>query len=75
MRKLLVKLGKDFGSNEWGIVFVNKTHTLGFPCQEGFPQTVPYPGAILEEDAIKQMIEFLQQTIMEIEDHEQSDVE
>jgi hypothetical protein len=75
MRKLLVKIGKDFGNDKWGIVFGSTTETLAFHCIEGFPQTVPFPGTIIEEDGIKQMITFLQKTLQEKEENEQSIME
>ncbi len=75
MRKLLVKIGKDFGNDKWGIVFNNQSETLSFHCVECFEPTMPYPGTFLEEDAINQIIEFLQKTLKEKESHEQSDME
>ncbi len=75
MREVLVKIGKDFISNKWGIVFTNTTHRFSFECEDGFVSTIPFPGKILSEKEIKEMIEFLQQTLEEKEDHEQSDME
>ena len=75
MRKLIVKIGKDFGSNKWSILFTNMTYNFHFECDEGFEYTVPFPGRILDEDEIKQMIEFLQQTLEEREENEQSNLE
>ena len=65
MRKLIVKIGKDFGSNKWSILFTNLTHNFHFECEEGFEYTTPFPGRILDKNDIKQMIEFLQQTLEE----------
>lgn len=75
MRELLLQVGKCFGTNKWNIVFANASETLGFECEEGFLHTIPYPGTILDEERIKKMIHFLQQTLMEKENHEQSNVE
>lgn len=74
MRKLIVKIGKDFGSNKWSVLFTNLTHNFYFECSEGFEYTVPFPGRILDENEIKDMIGFLQQTLEE-EEHEQSNLE
>jgi hypothetical protein len=65
MRKLIVKIGKDFGSNKWSILFTNLTYNFHFECEEGFEYTTPFPGRILDKNDIKQMIEFLQQTLEE----------
>lgn len=74
MRKILIKAGKDFVSDCWSILFCNQTHNFSFKLQEGFEQTMPYPGIIMDEEGIKQMIDFLQQTLEE-EENEQSNLE
>jgi hypothetical protein len=74
MRKLLMKLGKEFTTDIWSVVLSNATNTCSLSFVSGFEPTIPFPGNILEEEAIKQMIEFLQQTLEEKEDG-QSNVE
>ena len=76
MRQLLIKLGKDFGSDMWGILLANEHFTFSIPCQEGFEQTMPYPGGVLGEDGVRQLITFLEQTLLEKErDNEQRNLE
>lgn len=75
MREILIKAGKDFVSNRWCILFGNKTHNFSFDLQEGFEQTMPYPGIIMDEEGIRKMIDFLLQTLQEREENEQSDLE
>ena len=74
MRKLLMKLGKEFTSDIWSVILSNATNTCSLTFKQGFEPTTPFPGNMLEEDAIRQMIEFLQQTLEEKEDG-QSDLE
>jgi len=68
MRKLLMKVGKDFASDNWSVILGNMTNTCALTFKEGFEATIPFPGNMLEEEAIKQLIEFLQQTLEEKED-------
>ena len=75
MRNLLVKIGKEFASNKWGVSFSNTANTFNVECEEGFGVTVPFPGSIITEEEIKTFISFLQQTLEEKEDHEQSNME
>jgi hypothetical protein len=75
VRKLLVKIGKEFISNKWNVVFINETHNFSFELEEGFQQTIPFPGNTMDENNISDMIDFLQQTLNERDDHEQSDLE
>ncbi len=74
MRELLIKLGKDFGGDMWSICMSNEHFTFAIPCKDGFERTVPFPGIVLQEDGIRQLITFLEQTLMEKED-EQSNME
>jgi hypothetical protein len=74
MRKLITKLGKEFTSDVWRVYLSNATNTYSMCFKQGFELTYPFPGNILEQDNIKLLIEFLQQTLEEKED-EQSNVE
>jgi hypothetical protein len=73
-RELIVSMGKEFACNKWGVSFVNSTHNFSFHLEEGFNETIPFPGKILNSDEIKEMIGFLQQTLEE-EENEQSNLE
>jgi len=74
MRNIIASIGKEFGYDRWTIAFKNRTHNYSFQFQEGFEKTIPFPGMILEENDIKELIEFLQKTLEE-EDNEQSNLE
>lgn len=75
MRQILIKLGKDFGSDMWSILLANEYFTFAIPCQEGFEKTMPFPGGIMDEDGVRQLITFLEQTLLEGKENEQSDLE
>lgn len=65
MRKVLLTLGKQFASNSWGVAFANQSGSLSFECKDGLPESMPFPGAILGEDGINQIIDFLKATLEE----------
>jgi hypothetical protein len=74
MRKLLVKIGKDFVSNQWGISFGGMEESFSLFLKEGFSDTVPFPGAELSTDDIHNLIVFLDKELKERYD-EQSNLE
>lgn len=71
----MVCIGKDFGADKWGISFMNNTHNFSFQLEEGFKETTPFPGVYLSEIEIQEMIDFLQQTLNEEAEHEESNLE
>lgn len=75
MRQILIKIGKDFGGDMWSILLSNEHFTFSFPCQEGFEKTIPFPGGVLGEDGVRQLITFLEKTLLEGKENEQSDLE
>lgn len=65
MHKLTIMLGKVFESDSWGIAFCSPT-AGGFsfhckPCED----TKPFYGKVFSDDEIKQLIQFLEQTLKE----------
>lgn len=75
MRKILMKIGKDFASNQWSFVASNQNEIFSLCFQEGFTETIPYPGGVLNEEDILKMIDFLCKTLQEREENEQSNME
>ena len=72
--RTLITLGKPIDKDEWVICISDMLNRLVIPCNR-VEWSVPCYGKELHKEEIKEMIEFLQQTLKEKERHEQSHLE
>ncbi len=74
MREVMLTIGSEIFNGTWSVSMTNRTETWILECKRS-EWSAPFYGHIMEEKEIRELIDFLQNTLREKKENEQSKLE